>query len=194
MAAWLAARGSGDQADTLEWLYAYGLSAALTAPLMRVLIRVWTEGWELGEQSAFKVLGIGGKLADQLLQDVLSQFASGWAGEIVGTLMHGIAGILAAGGSAASLEQQIKGLLGNLDNAKRIVQTELTRAINAAASAFYRFSRVHLIRWVTEHDARVCPACAENEAAGPWPLGQPFPAGALFPPQHPRCRCALMPA
>lgn len=194
VAAWLAARGAGDTGDTVEWLLAYGAGAALLEALRGVLDRIWTEGWRLGEDAARQVLGLSGSLPGQLLDDMLSRFGFEWLRQIVSTLIDGIARILSEGGPAATLERKIREFLENADNAKRIVQTEITRAVNAAASAFYRFFRVRMVRWVTEHDARVCPACAENEASGPHALGHPFPAGALFPPQHPRCRCALMPA
>jgi SPP1 gp7 family putative phage head morphogenesis protein len=194
VAAWLAARGAGDVGDTVEWLYAYGVSAALVDALAALLERIWIEGWQLGEDAARQILSLSSSLPGQALEDLLRQLGYEWVAQIARTLIQGIAEILAKGGTQAELEAAIQAFLSNLDNAKRIVQTELTRAINAAATAFYRMAKIRLVRWLTEHDARVCPACDENEAAGPWPLGHPFPAGALFPPQHPRCRCALIPA
>ena len=194
MALWLSSRAAGSQADAVEWLYYQGAGVTISAALAALLVRIWTEGWQLGEQSALAVLGGAGQLPAQALEDLLSRFAHAWTEQLTRTLLGGLGAILADGGTAGELERKIRQFLGNTDHAKRIVQTELTRAINVAAMAIYQALKVHMVRWVTEHDARVCPACAENEAAGAHPLGQPFPAGALFPPQHPRCRCALMPA
>lgn len=194
MAAWLAARGSGSVPDTVEWLYAYGVDGALTDVLAALLERIWAEGWKLGEDAAWQVLGLSGSLPGQALLDLLNQLGYEWVAQIVRTLIEGIARVLAGGGTAAELEARLHAFLSNPDNAARIVQTELTRAINEAAARAYRQNGTHLVRWVTEHDDRVCPECDANEAAGPWPLGQPFPSGAITPPQHPRCRCALMPA
>lgn len=39
-----------------------------------------------------------------------------------------------------------------------------------------------------------CGLCKANQDQGPIPLKQPFVSGALAPLQHPRCRCALLPA
>lgn len=194
VAAWLAARGSGDQGDTAEWLYAFGIAEALGVALTAILERIWTEGWRLGEDSARQVLGVSSGLPGEFLQDLLRQFGFEWLQQIAATVINGLARILGAGGTAASLTQQVRDFLDSIDNAKRIVQSELTRAINAAASAFYRFTGVQMVRWVTAHDARVCASCDANEASGAHSLGSPFPSGAVFPPQHPRCRCALMPA
>lgn len=71
--------------------------------------------------------------------------------------------------------------------------TEVTRAMQEAAMAHYRRTGIHVVSWITENDDRVCPACMANEEAGPHPLGVPFPSGAIAPPDHPRCRCALVP-
>lgn len=53
--------------------------------------------------------------------------------------------------------------------------------------------------WQTAHDERVDQSgvggpCIDNEAAGPVAIGEPFPSGHMFPPAHPRCRCAISPA
>lgn len=194
LAAFLAGPGGGDEAAIVEWLYSQGLDGILVTVLGDLLERIWREGWTLGQEAARQVLGLSGFLPGQLLEDLLNQLGYEWTQQIARTLVEGIARILSEGGSQAEIEAKLQAFLNNPDNAKRIVQTELTRAINAAAMAFYRAKRVRYVRWVTEHDARVCASCDANEAAGPWPLGHPFPSGAIAPPQHPRCRCALMPA
>ena len=78
-------------------------------------------------------------------------------------------------------------------SAAMIVQTEITRAMAAGAAEVYRLAGIQMVEWVTAKDADVCEFCDANEAAGPHFLGQTFPSGAIAPPQHPRCRCALIP-
>lgn len=194
IAAFLAGPGGGDTAAIVEWLYSQGLDTILVSVLSDLLERIWREGWQLGQEAARQVLGLSGYLPGQLLDDLLNSLGYDWTAQIARTLIEGIARILGEGGTQAAIEARLKAFLTDPVNAQRIVQTELTRAINAAAVALYQSKQVYLVRWLTEHDARVCPECDANQAAGPWPLGQPFPSGAIAPPQHPRCRCALIPA
>ena len=79
-------------------------------------------------------------------------------------------------------------------SASNVGQTEVSAAVAGAAHHAYREAGVAEHEWVTAQDAKVCPICAANEAAGPVVLGMPFPSGDLTPPGHPRCRCAAMPA
>jgi hypothetical protein len=39
-----------------------------------------------------------------------------------------------------------------------------------------------------------CQICLKNQKAGSIPTGTKFPSGLLYPLQHPRCRCVLLPA
>jgi hypothetical protein len=75
-----------------------------------------------------------------------------------------------------------------------IALTEITRASSTAADDTYRVEQVPAGEWVVDPDSNICPACHENEAAGPVPLGDPYPSGDTYPPAHPRCRCAVLPA
>jgi hypothetical protein len=74
-----------------------------------------------------------------------------------------------------------------------IAQTEITRAISAAAVSVYKYGPTSEVIWVIEDD-NACEECKANAEAGPRFYGNPFPSGAIEPPQHPRCRCALIPA
>jgi SPP1 gp7 family putative phage head morphogenesis protein len=75
-----------------------------------------------------------------------------------------------------------------------IARTEIARAFSVGSLAVYEAAGIPDVRWLTSGDANVCPNCAANEAIGPVPLGTIFPSGASAPPQHPRCRCELIPA
>lgn len=46
------------------------------------------------------------------------------------------------------------------------------------------------MQWVTT--AGACPACLDNEAAGPIPAGEVWPDGSDSPPGHPHCRCYIV--
>ena len=96
--------------------------------------------------------------------------------------------------SVGSLTRQLESALDNPARAGLVAQTEIARAQSAASMALYRETGTDRVEWSTAMDAKVCPLCDANEAAGSWPTGEAFPSGAVMPPQHPRCRCALLPA
>lgn len=87
----------------------------------------------------------------------------------------------------------ITALLRDKPRARRIAITEVTHASQAAALNVYRLEGIPWVRWVTAHDAKVCPVCEKNEAEGPVPREYPFSSGKIHPPQHPNCRCAVVP-
>ena len=95
--------------------------------------------------------------------------------------------------SVQSLTAQLVQVLDNPRNAELVAWTEIARAQSSAALRIYAEDGITHVEWSTAEDARVCPLCDANEAAGPVPAGAAFPSGAVFPPQHPRCRCALLP-
>jgi hypothetical protein len=125
--------------------------------------------------------------------DILKHLASDWLSEITDTRLDRLSAVLAKGGTASELASAISAVLSDDSAAHLIALTELGRADNAARVAAYRAARVHLVRWVTT-SADPCQACIDNEAAGPWPLGKPFPSGVIAPPDHPHCQCHLEPA
>lgn len=47
--------------------------------------------------------------------------------------------------------------------------------------------------WLTAEDDLVSDDCQLNADAGPIPLDDAFPSGASAPPEHPNCRCDLLP-
>jgi SPP1 gp7 family putative phage head morphogenesis protein len=154
-----------------------------------VLQEVWANAWELGVQSARKTTRYQGQPNQQAYQNMLARYQSQWVNQIVSTILKGIAALLVAGATAAA----IMALLVNVNSAAMVAQTEVTRAMAAGAAEVYRLNGDNLVEWVTAEDDHVCPLCDANEAAGPQFLGHAFPSGATAPPQHPRCRCALIP-
>ena len=156
-----------------------------------VLLEIWANAWELGVQSGRKTTGYQGAPPNQAQQQAMLRYQSQWAAQVINTILKALAAILVAGGAGMTLA--LGAFLLSLDNAARIAQTEITRAMAAGAAELYRLAGIQMVEWVTAEDARVCALCDANEAAGPQFLGHAFPSGALQPPQHPRCRCALVP-
>jgi SPP1 gp7 family putative phage head morphogenesis protein len=101
---------------------------------------------------------------------------------------------LATGQDSSSLANDISGLLNVPSRAQMIAQTELTRASTAAALDQYLSAGVSTKEWLTAPDERVCVACTANSIEGSIPLQQSFLSGIDGPPQHPRCRCSVIPA
>jgi len=100
---------------------------------------------------------------------------------------------LERGASPKEIATALRGIVANPAWANTVAWTETARAQGAAASEIYRQRGVARNEWMTAHDQRVCPLCAANDAAGPVDVGDPFPSGDVWPPGHPRCRCALIP-
>lgn len=194
MAAWIAARGSGpsNEADAREWLNSQNIGELLSARLRPVLLHLWAQAWDTGADAAEQVTGATSSLTAQALQDMLSQHNFAWTNEIANTRLNQMAAILSSGGTAEQLATQIQALLSSEDGVKAIAITEVTRAIGAATAEVYRLANVDLVRWVVE-DNSACELCKANARAEPRHLGVPFPSGAAMPPQHVRCRCALIP-
>lgn len=75
-----------------------------------------------------------------------------------------------------------------------IARTETNMASNAGALASYKASGVvGGKQWLTAEDDKVTPDCVLNGDAGTVALASPFPSGAEAPPDHPNCRCTLVP-
>jgi hypothetical protein len=181
---------SPNQTDAYTWLLAQGIDKKLSRAIAPILQELWANAWELGVAAARQVTGHQGHGTQQAYQQMLQRYASTWASQILSTLLKGVAKILVAGG--AGMAAAVAAFLASQSNALRIAQTELTRAMAEAAAEIYRQAGVQLVQWVTE-PPDPCPLCIANEESGPHFLGQVFPSGAIAPPQHPRCRCALLP-
>ena len=186
--AWLA---NNNQTDALTWLEQHGIRGQLERAVQPVLLEIWANAWELGVKSARTTTGYQGAPPNQAMQQAMLRYQSQWAAQVINTILAALAAILVAGGAGMVLA--LGAFLASLDNSARIAQTEITRAMAAGAAETYRQAGVQMVEWVTSEDARVCDLCDANEASGPHFLGQVFPSGAMQPPQHPRCRCALVP-
>jgi hypothetical protein len=95
--------------------------------------------------------------------------------------------------SVQSLAAQLANVLENPAEATPVAHTLMALARSAAAMAGFLHSGVTHVEWSAARDIRVCPDCRANSAAGPVPIGQPFPSGGVMPPGCQGCRCALLP-
>jgi hypothetical protein len=203
VANWAASRPEGSSPEeALAWLQTQaGLTDKLIEAILPVLQGLWTDAWGVGWEAAAEVSGIQSELSKQQIAGYLANFGAAWAGQIAATTLSLLASVLAAGGTvaAATLASSAAAVLTDPQRASSIALTEVTRASSEAAAAFYRARGINRVRWLTEPGA--CAECKANEIAsspakspGGWPAGVPFPSGATAPPQHPNCRCALVPA
>lgn len=146
----------------------------------------WTPG---DTDAARRVLGGG---LDRLLAQAhvtINSVVPGRMDKLAETLADGLESGLAPGEIARNLDD----VLTDRVWASMVAETETARAISAATQDRYLGIGVTANTWMTAADQRVCPACRDNESAGPVSIGQSFPSGSSGPPGHPRCRCALAP-
>lgn len=194
MALWLRVRpGPTHEADALMWLQDQPAASQVRAAFQKVLTRLWTDAWKAGMKAAGEKAGDFTKIPDQVVADRIGRMAAKWLDEVTDTRMRRIAAILAKGGTAAELEAAIRAMMGSQADARKIVITEIARAMQAAAVEAYRAAGVVKVRWITR-SGHPCALCIANEAAGAKYLGEPFPSGHTAPPAHPQCECALIPA
>jgi hypothetical protein len=184
-----------NKADALAWLESQHVDKAIAHSLWTVLPALWAEGYDLGLDAASDAAGFDGQVSPQGLEDLINAYGQNWVDQISRTTTERIATVLANsdGLTAGELEKQITDVLRDKGHAETIALTEVTRASGEASVAVYQAAAVDKVRWVTDPASNVCSLCSANEAAGPRFLGTPFPSGATAPPQHVRCRCALLP-
>jgi len=113
---------------------------------------------------------------------------------LAGTLSRGAR----AGDSTARLARRIRSEVSSMANitegrAHLIATTELNNAMSEASLQTYDRLGVAGKSWSTAGDDEVSEECQANEGAGVIPIGATFPGGVGRPPQHPNCRCSLVP-
>jgi SPP1 gp7 family putative phage head morphogenesis protein len=83
------------------------------------------------------------------------------------------------------------------DRAEAIARTETALADVAGNMAAYKEAEglgVKVLKqWITAQDDLVSEDCALNGASEPIELDAMFPSGAYEPPEHPNCRCDILP-
>ena len=173
----------------------YAIGAASAQAVLEGETTAQMGGWAAGDEEAARLLlsdlGDGSGLRTLLNQAgiTIKSVADTRLEELGRVLADGTA----KGRSPDDIAKAIKGVLDNKSRAHMIAVTELNRAVSAASLGRYQKAGRRETEWATADDDRVCPICMGNEEHGPVPIGEPYPSGALHPPGHPYCRCALLP-
>ena len=206
-------------ASIASFLAAWGARAALTAALAPLLRGVRDDGYWIGVKAAAAAVdgsgsvnwggwrpgtpaGVTRSLIDALdyapgyrtLTATVDEGADSAAATRIRALAEQLALAARRGDTADQITQLVRANLEDPPRAYRIALTELVKAQSAATIATYQRAGVREHVWASVEDAKVCPACDANAAAGPVQVGMPFPSGDAAPPIHPNDRCALLPA
>lgn len=181
-----------------QFLNGAGATAAIYAVLLAILAALWAAAFALGWASAIAILGLGA--ADGAEQALAELQAEGeqrlhW---ILQTRMRRLEQVLMQAlredWPAERLAQAISDILTSLVAALLVTQTEVAWAVSFAALWVYKAAGVKWVHWLSRRDSKTCPRCLANDMLGPVPLGYVYPGKKLRPPQHPRCRCILLPS
>jgi SPP1 gp7 family putative phage head morphogenesis protein len=85
----------------------------------------------------------------------------------------------------------------SFDRAKMIARTETAMAdVNGNIAAYKEGEALGIEiykQWVTANDDLVSEDCQLNGDSDPLPMDEPFPSGIMWPPEHPNCRCDIVP-
>jgi hypothetical protein len=155
------------------------------------------DAWKPGHHAA--AAAVAGARLKQLLDaaGIELPIAASQFGEVSAILEATLASAALAGPVTYSVQPLAARLANVLDDpagATPVAHTLMALAQSAAAIAEYLEAGVGHVEWSSARDSRVCPECRANSAAGPVPIGQPFPSGGIMPPGCQGCRCALLPA
>ena len=183
--------------------------------ITQVLLRVWAEGYLLGEDSARIAIEKayaarkdatvdwsnwkpGNRLAALILRPrgSLKKILDNAHITIVGINKTGYERIGTAladsfdeGLSPAAAAKRIYDEVGDTARALTIALTESSRAMNMASMDTYQEVGLEEVEWFA---ADPCPECEVNDGQVV-PVGTEFFSGDTEPPVHPNCRCALLP-
>lgn len=96
---------------------------------------------------------------------------------------------ISLGLTGAQSARLIQSHVQSASRALTIAITETNRVASYSAMQTYKEYGLEEQEWQA---ITPCDKCAMNEGAVV-PIGSPFPSGVTQPPQHPHCRCALLP-
>lgn len=166
-----------------------GIWQAIMDALWPVLQDLWRAAWHLGQRSAeahTRVRPRHGATADDWIASQGRPLASGISRTGLGRVAQ-----LISSGVRVTLPI-LTGVLRVAYRAPLIAMTEVSRAIGAAALANYMAAGITFKRWLCFPGC--CQVCRDNADEGPIPLSAAWQDGSMGPPEHPHCRCAIIPA
>lgn len=99
------------------------------------------------------------------------------------------------GSTVSELAESLRGSVAfSEERALMVARTEMALADTAGTmESFKACADIVGKRWTTAGDDRVSDECQACEDEGAIPLDQAFSSGADAPPNHPNCRCAIVP-
>ena len=126
----------------------------------------------------------GARLVTQMDEETKSQLAD--------VVAKGIKNKRGVDGIGRDIRREIQNMA--VKRGKLIARTETASALSQGSLDAMQDMGIDGKEWVTAGDDRVSDECQANEDQGVIPVNQAFTSGAMAPPQHPDCRCALAPA
>lgn len=176
----------------------------LNQRLGSILRRNLENGYLLGATQAHQVFRLEPtfELLDAGAVDWMNAHAARLVTSINATTKAELATVLTRGAqkgeSVARLAKNIRANVAGMADitkgrAHLIANTELNEAMSEASLQTYKRLNVAGKSWSTVGDDRVSDECQSNQGAGTIPLEASFPSGMQRPPQHPGCRCTLVP-
>jgi SPP1 gp7 family putative phage head morphogenesis protein len=205
-----------DRARARAWaMLNVGLDMSALYP---ALIRLWTEAFVMGELAAREAIRKteelkkadnaeyidwdnwtpGDEVAAALVRppDALKRLLDQAGARIKGLdkesydeIGSALGESIALGLSSSSAARLIRSKVHSASRALTIAITETNRVASYAAMQTYKEYGLEQHEWQA---ISPCDKCARNEGAVV-DIGSPFPTGVIQPPQHPHCRCALLP-
>ena len=187
-------------------------------PLKEVMLRVWAEGYVTGEAFADEQIKFakeiskadgdefvdwknwrpGDKATALLLRqpngfkkllDSQSITFKDFSNKTLFDIGDALAGAVELGLSPQRAAKQIQQHVANPARALSIAITEQNRAMSYATVNRFQDAGLEKMEWEVSSP---CAVCAQN-ANQVVTIGQPFKSGVTQPPQHPHCRCVLLP-
>lgn len=187
-------------------------------PLKEVMLKVWAEGYVTGEAFADEQIKFAreiskadddgfvdwknwrpGDKATALLLEQPGGFKKllasqgltfkDFSNKTLFDIGDALAGAIELGLSPQRAAKQIQQHVANPARALSIAITEQNRAMSYATVNRFQDAGLEKMEWEVSSP---CAICAQN-ANQVVTIGQPFKSGATQPPQHPHCRCVLLP-
>jgi hypothetical protein len=187
-------------------------------PLKEVMLKVWAEGYVTGEAFADEQIKFAreiskadddgfvdwknwrpGDKATALLLEQPGGFKKllasqgltfkDFSNKTLFDIGDALAGAIELGLSPQRAAKQIQQHVANPARALSIAITEQNRAMSYATVNRFQDAGLEKMEWEVSSP---CAVCAQN-ANQVVTIGQPFKSGATQPPQHPHCRCVLLP-
>lgn len=145
------------------------------------------DNWTPGDEVAAALVRPPGAL--QRLLDAAGNRIRGLEKETYNEIGSALGESIALGLSSRQASRLIQTHVQSASRALTIAITETNRVSSYAAMETYKEFGLEQHEWLPINP---CDVCALNDGAVV-NIGSPFPSGVTQPPQHPNCRCALIP-